>query len=62
MAGNWIKGAIKKPGAFKAQAKKAGKSTAGYATQVLKKNSKASTKTKRRAALARTLMGMRKKG
>jgi hypothetical protein len=59
-SGNWIKKAIKRPGAFKAKAKAAGMSTAAYARKV--GNSKtASTRTKRQAALARTLMGMRRK-
>jgi len=57
----WIKGAIKHPGAFTAQAKKAGKSTATFARSVLKKGSKASATTKRRASLALTLGKMRKK-
>jgi hypothetical protein len=60
MAKDWIKGAISKPGAFKAKAKAAGKSTAGYAASVLKEGSKASTKTKRQAALAQTLSKIRK--
>ena len=51
----WIQSAIKKPGSFTKQAKKAGKSVGAFATQVLKKGSKASTTTKRRANLARTL-------
>ena len=51
----WIQGAIKHPGAFTAQAKRAGKSVSSYATQVLKKGSHASTTTKRRARLAQTL-------
>lgn len=59
--GNWIAGAIKRPGAFKAKAKKAGMSTSAYATKVLRKGSKASTRTKRQAALAKTLGKMRKK-
>ena len=58
----WIQGAIKRPGAFKAKAKKAGMSTAAYATKVLKKGSKASTRTKRQAALAKTLSKMPKRG
>jgi hypothetical protein len=49
----WIQGAIKKPGAFTAQAKKAGKSVSAYATQVTKKRSKASATTKRQANLAK---------
>jgi hypothetical protein len=52
---NWISGAIKHPGAFGAQAKKAGMGTQAFARKVLKKGSKASTTTKRRAALAKTL-------
>jgi hypothetical protein len=56
---NWIKGAIKRPGAFKKKAKEAGETTAEYATEVLKKGSKASTRTKRQAALAKTLGKMR---
>ena len=57
----WIKKAIKRPGAFKKKAKKTGMSTKAYATKVLKKGSKASTRTKRQAALAKTLGKMRKK-
>ena len=56
----WIKKAIKKPGAFKAKAKKAGMSTKEYAAKVLKKGSKASPKTKRQAHLAKTLSKMRR--
>lgn len=58
---NWIQGAIKRPGAFKAKAKKAGMSTSAYASKVLKKGSTASTRTKKQAALAKTLGKMRKK-
>ncbi len=61
MAKNWIKGAIKHPGSFGKAAKKAGKSTHGYAKSVLKKGSKASGLTKKRAALALTLGKMRRK-
>lgn len=57
----WIKGAIKRPGAFSAKAKRAGMTTAAYARKVLKKGSRASTRTKRQAALAQTLGKMRKK-
>jgi len=59
MAKNWIAGAIKRPGAFSAKAKAAGKSTAGYARSVLKEGSQASTRTKRQAALAQTLSKLR---
>ena len=55
----WIQGAIKRPGAFTAKAKAAGKSTAGYARSVLKEGSQASTRTKRQAALAQTLSKLR---
>tara|TARA_R100001244_G_scaffold124139_1_gene93927 strand:- start:180 stop:383 length:204 start_codon:yes stop_codon:yes gene_type:complete len=57
----WIKGAIKRPGAFKAKAKRAGMSTSAYAHKVLKKGSKVSTRTKRQASLAITLSKMRRK-
>lgn len=57
----WIKKAIKKPGAFRAQAKRAGKSTAAFARSVLKKGSRASATTKRRARLAQTLARLRKR-
>ncbi len=56
----WIKGAIKRPGAFKAKAKAAGMSTAGYAQKVLAKGSQASTRTKRQAVLAQRLKKMPK--
>src|SRR5215467_12261770 len=50
---------VKHPGAFRAKAKAAGKSTAGYARSVLKEGSQASTRTKRQAALAQTLSKLR---
>jgi len=59
MAEKWIQGAISRPGAFKAKAKAAGKSTAGFARSVLKEGSHASTRTKRQAALAQTLSKLR---
>lgn len=55
----WIQGAIKHPGAFKAKAQAAGKSTAAFARSALKEGSRASTKTKRQAALAQTLSKLR---
>jgi hypothetical protein len=58
---NWIKGAIKRPGAFSAKAKAAGMSTSAFAAKVSKPGSKASTLTKRQANLAKTLGKMRKK-
>src|SRR5215468_9382275 len=59
MAEKWIQGAIKRPGAFKAKAKAAGKSTAAFARSALKEGSHASTRTKRQAALAQTLSKIR---
>ena len=61
MAEKWIQGAIKRPGAFRKKAKKAGMSTSAYASKVLSKGSKSSTRTKRQASLAQTLSNMRKK-
>ena len=58
---NWIKGVVKRPGAFAKKAKRAKKSVAAYADQVLKKGSRASTRTKRQARLAQTLRKMRRK-
>jgi len=51
----WIQGAIKRPGAFTAKAKKAGKSVAGMAADVTKNPSKYSKTTVRQANLAKTL-------
>ena len=62
MAKKWIQDANLKEGAFTRKAKAAGKTVQQYAREVGKKGSKASTKTKRQAALARTFnkMGKRK--
>ncbi len=57
MAKNWIKGAIKEPGAFKAKAGTAGMSTKAFA----EKEKGASGKTGKQARLALTLMKMKKK-
>lgn len=64
MAKKWMQKAFANAhGQFKAKAKKAGKSTASYAAQVTKKGSKATTKTKRQANLAKTAAKIRgKKG
>jgi hypothetical protein len=51
----WIQGAIKRPGAFTAKAKKAGKSVAGMAAAVTKNPSRYSKTTVRQANLAKTL-------
>ncbi len=53
---NWIQGAIKKPGAFTAQAKKAGKSVGEYAQE----EKSASGTTGKRARLAITLRKLAK--
>ena len=57
MAKNFIQGAIKHPGAFSAQAKRAGMSTRAYA----EKMQGAGGTTGRRARLALTLMSLGKK-
>ena len=56
MAKNWIKGAIKHPGALKAKAQKAGESTRDYAKQ----HAGDGGQTGRQARLAITLMKMNK--
>ena len=61
MAKNWIKKATEKMkekgtvGSFSKAAKKAGKSTSAYATQVLKKGSKASPEMKKKANFAKNV-------
>jgi len=57
----WIQGAKLKKGAFTKKAKAAGMGVQAYANQVLKKGSKASTKTKIQARLAKTFEGMAKR-
>ena len=57
----WIKNAIKHPGSFTAQAKKAGMGVQEYASKVTAKGSKASKKTKARARLAKILRKLSKK-
>lgn len=57
----WIQKAIKKPGSFTAQAKKAGMGVQAYAAKVTAPGSEASTKTKRRGILARTLAMLAKR-
>mgnify|MGYP003146989340 CR=1 FL=1 len=58
---NWIAGAVKRPGAFTRKAKAAGMSVSAYASKVLKKGSKASTRTKKQASLAKTFKKMARK-
>ena len=57
----WIQKAIKKPGAFTAQAKRKKMSVSQFADEVLKKDSKYSETTKKRARLAKTLKKIRSK-
>jgi len=54
MAKKWIQKAKLKEGAFTKKAKAAGMGVQAFANKVLKKGSKASTKTQRQATLART--------
>jgi hypothetical protein len=61
MSKKWIQDANLKEGAFTRKAKAARKTVQQYAEEVGKKGSKASTKTKRQAALARTFNKMAKK-
>lgn len=56
-----MQSAVKRPGAFRAKAKAHGMSTQAYANKV-KNTPKASTRTKRQAALARTFSKYRKHG
>jgi hypothetical protein len=52
---NWIQQAIRKPGAFRKQARRAGKSTMEFAREVVRNPSRFSKTTVRRARLAITL-------
>lgn len=58
---NWIQSAIKRPGAFSAKAKRAGKSTKAYAQQVVSNPSRYDKTTQRQARLATTLMKLAKR-
>jgi len=60
--GKWIQKAIKKPGSFTTQAKRAGMTVAQFRKEVLANKDKYSTTTVRRANLAKTLSKMKKKG
>lgn len=57
----WIQGAIKRPGAFSAKAKKANKSVAAMATAVTKNPGRYSKLTVQQANLAKTLRKINKK-
>lgn len=61
MPKKWIQSAIKKPGAFTEQAKKAGTTVLQFSRRVAANPNRYSTVTKKRAALAQTLGKMRKK-
>ena len=52
---DWIKGAIKNPGSFTKEAKKNNMSVKAFTRKVLSNKSNYSTKTIRRATLAKTL-------
>lgn len=58
---NWIKGAIKRPGAFSAKAKKRGISTSAFASKVTKNPSRYSKLTVQQANFAKTLSKIRNK-
>lgn len=58
---NFIKKAIKKPGAFTKQAKRAGQSVKKFTTSVLNNPGRFSQTTIRRARLAKTLSKLRRK-
>ena len=55
---NWIKGAIKRPGAFKKKAEEAGMSTKAFAEKVTSNKDNYDARTGKQAELAETLMGM----
>lgn len=57
----WIQKAIKRPGAFREKAKRAGMSTLAYARKVLANKNRYDQRTVRQAALAITLSKLRKK-
>jgi len=61
-AEDWIDGAVKKPGAFRAQAENAGMSTAAFAKYVLAHKDKFNAKTEKRANLAKTFSKMASEG
>lgn len=58
--GKWIQKAIKKPGSFTAQAKRAGMSTSSFRDKVLSNKEKFSSTTVKRANFAKTLSKMKK--
>jgi hypothetical protein len=58
---NWMKNAVKRPGAFRAKAQAAGMSTSQFARAVLNNPDKYDTRTVRQANLAKTFAKFRKK-
>jgi hypothetical protein len=58
---NWIQKAIRKPGAFRKQAQRAGKSTMQFARDVVRNPSRFTTTTVRRARLAITLSKLKRR-
>jgi hypothetical protein len=58
---NWIQGAIKRPGAFTAKAKKRGMTVSQFASAVNRNPKKYDTTTVRQANLATTLRKISKK-
>ena len=61
MADKWIQDAIKRPGAFTKKAEERGMTTKEFAAQVTENPKDYSDKTVKRAQLAKTLAGLRKK-
>ena len=59
---NWIKGAVKRPGAFTKKAKAAGMSVQQFAKHVDANKDKYSTRTEKQANLAQTFSKMKKEG
>ena len=59
---NWIKGAVKRPGAFTKKAKAAGMSVQQFASHVDANKDKYSTRTEKQANLAQTFSKMKKEG
>lgn len=57
----WIQSAIKRPGAFRRKARRAGMSTRAYAEYVVSHPNQFDTRTKRQARLALTLMRLSKR-
>lgn len=58
---DWIKGAIKRPGAFSKKAKESGMSTKEFASQVSSNPDRYSERTVKQANLAKTLGKLRKR-